>query len=80
MTLSSGSQKKKQTPHETETVGVVQGSNGATRKRESIRKTSTVAATKSSKKGSSSSRNTQIFTDHNNLSKSVSQRNIGTSH
>ena len=79
VTLSSGSQKKKQTPHDPETIGAVQGSNGGTRRRESAKKTGNGSATKVAKKGNSSSRNTQIFTDHNNLSKSVSQRNIGTS-
>ena len=85
MTLSSGSQKKKQTPHDPEVSHAVLGSNGASRKREPLnsnKKTSSnaaVSATKSGKKSNSSSRNTQIFTDHNNLSKSVSQRNIGSS-
>ena len=83
MTLSSGSQKKKQTPHDPEVSHAVLGSNGASRKRDPMnsnkKTTNAVAATKSGKKSNSSSRNTQIFTDHNNLSKSVSQRNIGSS-
>ena len=80
VTLSSGSHRKKQTPHDPEVSHAVLGSNGATRKREPLNNKKTSAAVaKSGKKSNSSSRNTQIFTDHNNLSKSVSQRNIGSS-
>ena len=82
VTLSSGSQKQKQTPHDPEVSHAVLGSNGATRKREPLNpstKKTNAAVAKSGKKSNSSSRNTQIFSDHNNLSKSVSQRNIGSS-